>query len=817
MSAGIENGPMKKILILSAFVLTAGLTLFGLEVLLESPYAGIEMRVCGDAVCVTSVDRDGPAYGKVEPGDHLVGIDTLSVPYFAFSSDPDYIASRQEQKIFWDSQRSMNTFVRKDHPTLFVFTRKGQTEKISLTPVPFPLMRAITATLPQYCVGWTFILIAYLVFRKKESHLSATNLIIGVFAGAAFITLAPYSARDIAFPYTSFKIFTVLNYIATQTFCYALLHIALLFPRKKVVLQRYPRIVAAPYILLACVITAHYAELFDNTYLTTYMSMNACLLATLGMFIFDFLREKNPLYRKQTQWVVIGSLAGISSWLVLTSLPIVFGIPHLAQEISILPTVIYPLSFAFAVTRYRLMEIDTIIDTAVVYGFTIIVLAGIETTFLSFASPYLLTAGKGLPALSVIAVLLIVFIYVPIRNVVKGLVERVFKRGKYDPEQELQRFMMRLGLCDERSALEKFTFFATDLLRPSGIVLLKIEDRTASILYAKNDHARQEGIRLLSRAGDVWEHIRDKGTCTFGYELSDAVGSVGALFTPEFENSLLVPFITDLANAQNGYLAVLLKKWNETAYSIKDVTLLNAISVNIANIIEAGELRKERAEIEERFRKEKDAVMKELHDGLGNILTSITVTSQAAEKLVEGSQQNVHCLIGRIAEFSDEAVVFLRTGLTVLDNPRGDIGSLMEGVKDRFSPLFESAGMDLKIECADEVKKLRTGAAMIMNLARVIQESLANIIKHSGAQRAHIAVERANNGVTVMVTDDGKGFDIGELKAGYGLANMRRRVEDMTGNLEIIDQQTGGTKIRFTVPLAGNAGKEEGAYAAGNR
>jgi signal transduction histidine kinase len=501
----------------------------------------------------------------------------------------------------------------------------------------------------------------------------------------------------------------------------------------------------------------------------------------------------------------------------MTSLPIVFGIPYLAQEISILPTVIYPLSFAFAVTRYRLMEIDNILDTAVIYGFTILVLAGIETTFLSYASPYLLTAGKGLPALSVLAVLLIVFIYVPIRNVVKGLVERLFKRGKYDPEKELQQFMVRLGLCDERSALEKFTAFVKDLLRPSGIVVLKIGDRTASILHASNDLSRQEGEKIVSRTGKVWEHVRNKGTCAFGYELSEKIGHDGVPFTPDLESALFVPFITDQGDTTSGYLAVLLKKWNETAYSVKDVMLLNAISVNIANIIEAGELRNERVASEERFRKEKDAVMKELHDGLGNILTSVTVTSQAAERVTGGAEQRVKRLIGRIGEFSAEATDFLRTGLTVLDNPREGIGAVMESIKDRFGDLLESSGIELKIECAEDAKRLRPGAVVIMNLVRIIQEALSNILKHSSARRARIGVVRSKDGLGVMVTDDGKGFDAGEKKAGYGLTNMRRRVEEMTGDMKITSSRENGTKIGFTIPFADSAGKAEVMYAAGDR
>lgn len=340
---------------------------------------------------------------------------------------------------------------------------------------------------------------------------------------------------------------------------------------------------------------------------------------------------------------------------------------------------------------------------------------------------------------------MIVFIYIPIRNFIKGLVERLFKRGKYDVGKELQQFTVSLGICDERSALEKFTSFITGLLRPSGVFTIKIENGTALILHASSGPARREEEKVVSQAELVWGHVRTGGTCAFGYELSETFEKFGIPFAADLETALFVPFIADPADTASGYLAVLLRKWNETAYSAKDVTLLNAISVNIANIIEAGELRKERDAIEERFRREKDSVMKELHDGLGNILTSITVTSQAAGKMLE-KRENAGELVGHIEEFSSEAVDFMRTGLTVLDNPRVDIGSLMDSIKDRFGDMLELAGLKLRVECNDEAARFRPGAVIALNLTRIIQEALTNIIKHSGAKRARLEAVRTKEG-----------------------------------------------------------------------
>ncbi len=791
--------PTKKILIILAFALNIGLTIIGFATLLESPYTGIRMSVCGDHACVKSVDRDSPAYGKVQTDDRLVDVAGQNISYLAFNVDVDYIQSELDHEIFWESLRKVDDVVVKGRQVELSLERGGKRLTFFVTPIQFPAWNALFRTIPLYFVGWTFQIIAYLIWRKKVNAISIAFLILGFSLCANLAATTPFGIRDIAYPCLIFRLASSLDLFAVLVISISNLHLILVFPRSKRIVSNYPWLIHALYGLIPVLFVLRLIKAFDNTQLTAYLPLSISGVIGFSVLVVNFFNEKSAVLRRQIKWLVFGILSSTMVYIGLTSIPMMFGAPIVSAELSVLPTALFPLSFAFAITKYKLMAIDNIIDTAVVYGFTILILAGVETTFLSFASPYLLTAGKGLPAFSVVAVLLIVFIYVPIRNIVKGVVERLFKRGKYDPEKELQQFTVSLGLCDERSALEKFTVFVKGLLRPSGIVVLKIGDRTATILHADSEGAQNQVTAVLAKADAAWEVVGNKGTCAFGYEFSEKVGGEYTLFTPDLENALFVPFITDQDNMTSGYLAVLLKKWNETAYSVKDVTLLNAISVNIANIIEAGELRKERAYIEERFRKEKDAVMKELHDGLGNILTSVTITSQAAGRMLEKDESKAKELVGRISEFSTEAMNFMRTGLTLLDNPHREIGTIMEAVRDRFGEMFESSGMELKIELDDDAGRIRPGAMMAMNLTRVIQEALNNVMKHSAAKSVRIRMEQRGAGLAVTLSDNGKGFQVGDKTSGFGIESMKRRVEEMKGNLRIDSSPGKGTEIRFTV------------------
>jgi signal transduction histidine kinase len=88
-------------------------------------------------------------------------------------------------------------------------------------------------------------------------------------------------------------------------------------------------------------------------------------------------------------------------------------------------------------------------------------------------------------------------------------------------------------------------------------------------------------------------------------------------------------------------------------------------------------------------------------------------------------------------------------------------------------------------------------------LYRVAQESLHNIIKHSGANSAEVTLSVDDQAVHLDVTDSGAGFDLSAArnKGGIGLASMEERVRSVRGSLEIATRLGAGSKVLATVPL----------------
>jgi signal transduction histidine kinase len=88
----------------------------------------------------------------------------------------------------------------------------------------------------------------------------------------------------------------------------------------------------------------------------------------------------------------------------------------------------------------------------------------------------------------------------------------------------------------------------------------------------------------------------------------------------------------------------------------------------------------------------------------------------------------------------------------------------------------------------------------------VLREGLMNIIRHSQASRADVALRQTENNIRGTLKDDGVGFDVNETRNGHGLGltNMRQRIQKLKGELDIKSSPGKGTTISFVLPLAAN-------------
>jgi PAS domain S-box-containing protein len=127
-------------------------------------------------------------------------------------------------------------------------------------------------------------------------------------------------------------------------------------------------------------------------------------------------------------------------------------------------------------------------------------------------------------------------------------------------------------------------------------------------------------------------------------------------------------------------------------------------------------------------------------------------------------------------------------------------------LEEAFSRLFDSFNLDSRIQISfhfdHSVKQYQLSMEIQLNLYRILQEQLRNILKYAQADTIEVNVLVYNHKLKMQITDNGIGFDLSTAKKGIGLANMKRRTELFSGKFEIHTSPGNGCSVILDIPLA---------------
>jgi PAS domain S-box-containing protein len=199
---------------------------------------------------------------------------------------------------------------------------------------------------------------------------------------------------------------------------------------------------------------------------------------------------------------------------------------------------------------------------------------------------------------------------------------------------------------------------------------------------------------------------------------------------------------------------------------------------------------------EERHEKEKEKILKDLHDGIGGLTTNINLLAELARK--NDDLQAVRKSLATISDLSRESLSEMRSFIQSHDSKELSWQAIAAELRHLGSAIIEPHGVRLAIETRIDDRNDSPGSAISMNLFRIYKESLANVIKHAKASAVEVtfAVERGR--VVLDIRDNGIGLDNRRV-SGRGLPNMKSRAEDMGGSLAVTPDN--GTRVHLELPI----------------
>ena len=203
------------------------------------------------------------------------------------------------------------------------------------------------------------------------------------------------------------------------------------------------------------------------------------------------------------------------------------------------------------------------------------------------------------------------------------------------------------------------------------------------------------------------------------------------------------------------------------------------------------------AGVEEEVRR---MVARELHDRVAQTLTGMLVDVENFKSEQVGWQDVVHQL-DLIQGSTREVLASIRELLHDLRGEDAIGGAFVDAVKTSAARFQEKTGINVKIDVQEQWPQALSGPASL-HLFRILEEALANIRMHSGAQNAGIVLgPHSESELGLVVSDDGRGVDTDPARpVGLGTIGMRERVMFLGGRLKIESEPGTGTTVRAVFP-----------------
>jgi signal transduction histidine kinase len=199
-------------------------------------------------------------------------------------------------------------------------------------------------------------------------------------------------------------------------------------------------------------------------------------------------------------------------------------------------------------------------------------------------------------------------------------------------------------------------------------------------------------------------------------------------------------------------------------------------------------------ETQNKLQEQRLQISRDLHDNIGSQLTFIISSVDNVKYAFNINNDKLDNKLSGISDFAKATIIELRDTIWAMNKSEITI----EDLESRIHNFVEKAKI-AKTEIAfnfhvdDRLKEVKFTSVQGMNIYRTIQEAINNCIKYAEAKSISIEINQTNDTIEIIIQDDGKGFNESEVSFGNGIENMKKRVNDINGQItfnSIIDKGT---------------------------
>jgi signal transduction histidine kinase len=494
----------------------------------------------------------------------------------------------------------------------------------------------------------------------------------------------------------------------------------------------------------------------------------------IAVMLYRYRHDVTAVQRRQTAWLIWGVLLAVG--IVLATELVVKLLPPelqhnllagaLADTARIGAVLLVPLAIAFAIARYRLWAIDLFIHRTLVYGMLTAIVIGLYVVVVGALSTLL--SGHASVLVSAVATGLVALLFQPLRERLQRSVNHLLYGERDDPYLLLSRLGQRLEET-----------LAADAVLPA---LVETVARALKLPYVAIALPRDGGSRVVAAYGDAVP-APDVLPLVYRQEL---VGEL--LVAPRAGSDSLSPADRRLFAALTRQAAVAV---HASELTTKAVRLSAELQYAHSRLVTLRE--------EERRRLRRD-----LHDGLGPVLASVTLQAENARDLIQTDPVEADAVLADLTAQAQAAIADIRRVVYDLRPPALDDLGLIDAIRAHADRL---SGQNFSIRLESRGNLGTLPAAVEVAAYRICQEALTNVVRHAGATCCVVRLQVDDPGgeaaLVLEVIDDGCGLP-DEQRPGMGLLSMHARAAELCGTC-VVDTATRsgrGTRVLAILPLA---------------
>lgn len=516
------------------------------------------------------------------------------------------------------------------------------------------------------------------------------------------------------------------------------------------------------------------AEDIEYLYIVLLLSINAYALS------YRYFRVASPVERQQIKWVVAGLVGFVTIAVPLDALVAAQTANVDSARALVLSAILdtlfqaialfIPISIAISVLRYRLWDIDIIINRTLVYGALTGIIVSAFVVMVGLLSILFQASGNSIVA--IIATGLIALLFNPLRQRLQRSVNQFMYGERDEPYTALSRLGRQLqATVTPEAVLPTVMTTVREVLKLPYVAIYLQQDTSGYKIVAESasPSLRMENGRIRVPG------IEREGLCMPLKHQGETVGYI-----------------------------VLGPRAPTEAFSATDLRLLGDLAPQVAVAVHALRLTVDLQRSRERLvlarEEERRRLRRDLHDGLGPQLAGLALKLETLRNRL-GDDPVADSLLADLAKRTQDATADIRNLVYELRPPTIDQLGLVSALRESVEQYTQQGCNNLNISFdAPESLPLLPAAVEVASY-RIAQEALTNVIRHAEANACSVRlnVDDSAGYLCLEVQDDGKGLPM-VRRAGVGLNSMRERAEELGGTFTITPVPAGGTLLTARLP-----------------